>query len=169
MESQDKSRARKQVREARRGPPMTETPSPTSTPPVRAQSKLTIDDPHTMVKLLGAGDEILKLVERSVSSDVHVRGNEITITGTAGDNALVERIFSELLEMIQKGETLTADAVRRVVGMLQQNTAERPAEVLTLNILSRRGRTIRPKTVGQKRYVDAIDNQIGRASCRERV
>jgi phosphate starvation-inducible PhoH-like protein len=136
---------------------MTETPSPTPAPPVRAQTKLTIDDPHTMVKLLGAGDEILKLVERSVDSDVHVRGNEITITGTAADNALVERIFSELLEMIQKGESLTADAVRRVVGMLQQNTAERPAEVLTLNILSRRGRTIRPKTVGQKRYVDSID------------
>ena len=41
--------------------------------------------------------------------------------------------------------------------MLEQGTAERPAEVLTLNILSRRGRTIRPKTLGQKRYVDAID------------
>ncbi len=136
---------------------MTETPSPTPGAPVRAQTKLTIDDPHTMVKLLGAGDEILKLVERSVASDVHVRGNEITITGTAADNSLVERIFSELLEMIQKGESLTADAVRRVVGMLQQNSPERPAEVLTLNILSRRGRTIRPKTVGQKRYVDSID------------
>ena len=41
--------------------------------------------------------------------------------------------------------------------MLEQGSAERPAEVLTLNILSRRGRTIRPKTLGQKRYVDAID------------
>ena len=41
--------------------------------------------------------------------------------------------------------------------MLEQDTTERPAEVLTLNILSRRGRTIRPKTLGQKRYVDAID------------
>jgi phosphate starvation-inducible PhoH-like protein len=136
---------------------MTETPSPTPAQRVRAISKITIDDPHTMVKLLGAGDEILKLVERSVASDVHVRGNEITITGQAADNALVERIFSELLELVQKGEPLTADAVRRTVGMLQQGTTERPAEVLTLNILSRRGRTIRPKTLGQKRYVDSID------------
>ena len=110
-----------------------------------------------MVSLLGAGDEILRLVERSVASDVHVRGNEITITGAPADNALAERIFTELLELIEKGETLTADAVRRTVGMLEQGTAERPAEVLTLNILSRRGRTIRPKTLGQKRYVDAID------------
>ena len=102
---------------------------------MRAISKITVPDPHTMVKLLGAGDEILKLVERAVSSDVHVRGNEITITGAAADNALAERIFGELIELVRKGETLTADAVRRTVGMLQQNTTERPADVLTLNIL----------------------------------
>ena len=71
---------------------------------------------------------------------------------------MAERIFAELIELIEKGETLTADAVRRTVGMLEQGTAERPAEVLTLNILSRRGRTIRPKTLGQKRYVDSIDD-----------
>jgi phosphate starvation-inducible PhoH-like protein len=140
---------------------MTETPNPVpaASPdqPVRAISKITVPDPHVMVRLLGAGDEILKLVERSVSSDVHVRGNEITITGAAADNALAERVFSELIELVRKGETLTADNVRRTVGMLQQNTSERPAEVLTLNILSRRGRTIRPKTLGQKRYVDSID------------
>jgi phosphate starvation-inducible PhoH-like protein len=59
--------------------------------------------------------------------------------------------------MIGKGERLTEDSVRRIVGMLKQGTEERPAEVLTLNILSRRGRTIRPKTLGQKRYVDSID------------
>jgi phosphate starvation-inducible PhoH-like protein len=47
--------------------------------------------------------------------------------------------------------------VERVIGMLRTETEERPADVLTLNILSNRGRTIRPKTLNQKRYVDAID------------
>ncbi|GAA4713594.1 PhoH family protein [Phytohabitans rumicis] len=121
------------------------------------QTKITVPDSQIMVNLLGAGDEILRLIERSLASDVHVRGNEITITGAPADNALAERLFTELLELIEKGETLTTDAVRRTVGMLEQGTAERPAEVLTLNILSRRGRTIRPKTLGQKRYVDSID------------
>ena len=133
---------------------MTGTPPPG---PPRVQTRITVPDAKIMVNLLGAGDEILRLVERSVNSDVHVRGNEITITGAPADNALAERLFSELLELIEKGETLTTDAVRRTVGMLEQGSAERPAEVLTLNILSRRGRTIRPKTLGQKRYVDAID------------
>jgi phosphate starvation-inducible PhoH-like protein len=121
------------------------------------QTKITVADPQRMVSLLGSHDEILKLVERAVRSDIHVRGNEITISGEPAENAKAERIFAELLELIEKGETLTADAVRRTVGMLEQGATERPAEVLTLNILSRRGRTIRPKTLGQKRYVDSID------------
>jgi phosphate starvation-inducible PhoH-like protein len=140
---------------------MTETSSPSASgshETLRSQTKITVEDPHTMVRLLGARDDMLRLVESSVASDVHVRGNEITITGKPADNALTERIFAELLELIEKGETLTADSVRRTVGMLTDGTDERPAEVLTLNILSRRGRTIRPKTLGQKRYVDAIDN-----------
>jgi phosphate starvation-inducible protein PhoH and related proteins len=138
---------------------MTTSPPPGSAAAAgaRVQTKITVPDGQQMVNLLGARDDVLKLVERSLNSDIHVRGNEITISGTPADNALAERVFAELLELIQKGEILTLDAVRRVVAMLEQGTAERPAEVLTLNILSRRGRTIRPKTVGQKRYVDAID------------
>jgi phosphate starvation-inducible PhoH-like protein len=130
--------------------------APTQAKP-RAQTKITVADPQQMVNLLGSHDEILKVIERSVASDIHVRGNEITISGDPAENAKAERIFAELLELVEKGETLTADAARRTVGMLEQGTAERPAEVLTLNILSRRGRTIRPKTLGQKRYVDSID------------
>jgi phosphate starvation-inducible PhoH-like protein len=123
----------------------------------RVQTRISVSDPKIMVNLLGAKDEILRLIERTLVSDVHVRGNEITITGAPADNALAERLFAELIELVEKGETLTVDAVRRTVSMLEQNTTERPAEVLTLNILSRRGRTIRPKTLGQKHYVDAID------------
>ena len=133
------------------------SPSVGKRPHNQAQTRITVDDPQVMVSLLGTADEILKLVERSISSDIMVRGNEITITGAPADNALAERVFAELLELIEKGETLTVDSVRRTVGMLEQGTPERPAEVLTLNILSRRGRTIRPKTLGQRRYVDAID------------
>jgi phosphate starvation-inducible protein PhoH and related proteins len=139
---------------------MTGTPNPSrpgSSGAARVQTKISVTDPKIMVNLLGAKDEILRLIERTLASDVHVRGNEITITGDPAENATAERLFSELIELIEKGETLTVDSVRRTATMLEENTSERPAEVLTLNILSRRGRTIRPKTLGQKRYVDAID------------
>jgi len=132
-------------------------PEPTGESGARIQTKITVADPQQMVSLLGARDEVLKLIEKSLASDVHVRGNEITISGSPAENAMAERVFGELLELIGKGETLTGDAVRRIVGMIADGTTERPADVLTLNIISRRGRTIRPKTLGQKRYVDSID------------
>jgi phosphate starvation-inducible PhoH-like protein len=112
----------------------------------------------SMVSLLGARDEILRAVERAFPrADIHVRGNEITVTGPFGEVALVERLVDELIAVLAAGQPLSVDAVERSVGMLRQQTTERPADVLTLNILSNRGRTIRPKTLNQKRYVDAID------------
>ncbi len=111
-----------------------------------------------MVALLGSSDQLLRVIESRLDSDVHVRGNEITITGRQADNATAVRLFEELLELIKSGQHLTPDSVSRVHGILTADSGERPAEVLSLNILSRRGKNIRPKTLNQKRYVDAIDN-----------
>jgi len=129
----------------------------TSTSEGTAQTKIVVPGSQAMVGLLGSRDELLRIIEEALASDIHVRGNEITISGDPADNALAVRLFEELLELVAAGQTLTADSVRHSLGMLQAGEAERPAEVLSLNILSRRGRTIRPKTLNQKRYVDAID------------
>jgi phosphate starvation-inducible PhoH-like protein len=110
-----------------------------------------------MVSLLGSGDELLRVIERSFDADIHVRGNEITISGTPAETALVAGLFDELTALLAGGAELTAGAVERIVPMLRRKSGIRPAEVLTLDILSSRGRTIRPKTLNQKRYVDAID------------
>jgi phosphate starvation-inducible protein PhoH and related proteins len=110
-----------------------------------------------MVGLLGTGDELLHVIEREFSADIHVRGNEITVSGPPAETALVDKLFAELLELQRKGTDLSADAVERAVGMLRAEQDVRPAEVLTQGILSSRGRTIRPKTLNQKHYVDAID------------
>ena len=111
-----------------------------------------------MVALLGSGDELLRLIEAEVDADVHVRGNEIAVTGRPADNAFAVRVFDELIALLgTRHELRRADSVRRVIAMLRSGDAERPADVLSLDIISRRGRTIRPKTLNQKRYVDAID------------
>ncbi|WP_433183967.1 PhoH family protein [Actinoallomurus sp. CA-150999] len=123
----------------------------------RAQIKIVIPDDHSMVALLGSRDELLEVVERAFDSDVHVRGNEITITGRAEETDLAAKLFEELLALLKSGTTITPDAIERSIAMLRAETAERPAEVLTLDILSSRGRTIRPKTLNQKHYVDEID------------
>lgn len=107
--------------------------------------------------LLGSADENLRALERSVIADLHVRGNAITISGESADVARAERVISELVAIVANGQVLTPEVVRHSVAMLAGTDNESPAEVLTLDILSRRGKTIRPKTLNQKRYVDAID------------
>ena len=134
------------------------TPAPSAgsaPPPVR--TTITVPDPVSMVALLGSADELLRLVEAEVDADIHVRGNEIAITGQPADNAFAVRIFDELIALLGTRQELRPDSVRRVIAMLKSGGSERPADVLSLDIISRRGRTIRPKTLNQKRYVDAID------------
>jgi phosphate starvation-inducible PhoH-like protein len=111
-----------------------------------------------MVALLGPRDELLRTVERAFPRvDVHVRGNEFRMTGRPEDVAVIERLIDELLVIVAAGQPLNRDAVERSIGMLRNASAERPADVLTMNIVSNRGRTIRPKTLNQKHYVDAMD------------
>ena len=107
--------------------------------------------------LLGSADENLRELEDVLAADVHARGNTITFTGEPADIALAERVISELIVIARRGQQLTPSTVRHTVGMLTGDGDESPAEVLSLDILSRRGKTIRPKTLNQKRYVDAID------------
>jgi phosphate starvation-inducible protein PhoH and related proteins len=109
-----------------------------STPSVRSSFDV---PPDLVMGLLGSADENLRALERILAADLHVRGNAVTISGEPADVALAERVLAEL-----------------VVAMLVGTGNESPAEVLTLDILSRRGKTIRPKTLNQKRYVDAIDD-----------
>ena len=113
--------------------------------------------PDHVVGLLGSADENLRALEHILAADIHVRGNALTLSGEPADVALAERVVSELIAIVAGGQTLTPDAVRHSVAMLTGTGNESPAEVLTLDILSRRGKTIRPKTLNQKRYVDAID------------
>ena len=123
-----------------------------------AHARTTIEVPNSqpMVALLGPGDEYLRLIETAFPEvDVLVRGNQITVDGTPEDIGLIDSLVAEMLAMLRTGHALTPESVERSIGMLRTGT--RPTEVLTANILSNRGRTIRPKTLNQKRYVDAID------------
>ncbi len=125
----------------------------------RDQPQHIIDMPNSinMVSLLGPNDEHLAIIERAFDADIHVRGNRVTMRGESAELALAERLLDELVTILRTGQGLTPETVERAAGMLRAESQERPADVLSLNILSNRGRTIRPKTLNQKRYVDAID------------
>jgi phosphate starvation-inducible protein PhoH and related proteins len=124
----------------------------------QVQVKVLVPGNHSMVSLLGTRDELLKLIEAAFESSVFVRGNEITITGEQADADRVARLFEELIVLLERGDALTADTVGRSIDMVRGDQAARPSVVFGDSVLSSRGRSVKPKTVGQKKYVDAIRN-----------
>lgn len=119
--------------------------------------RITVPASIPMVTIVGPRDEFLRVLEGAVDAEVHVRGNEITLTGAPAGVAAAADALAEIITIARTGQGLTPDAIERVVRMAASPDEPPASEVLTQNILSTRGRTIRPKTLNQKRYVDAID------------
>ena len=109
---------------------------------------------HLMTGLLGNGDEFLLMAEEAfLETSVLVRGNQITIAGPESET--LARLFREWIVLLESGERLDEGAVRRTIEMVKADI--NPSEVLNSRILkSSRGRYVKPKTAGQKRYSDAI-------------
>jgi phosphate starvation-inducible PhoH-like protein len=124
-----------------------------------------VPDQSVMMALVGRADTNLRAIEQAVpNADVHVRGDVITVRGAEQDADAAAALISELLVIVGRGGQIGPDDVRRVAAMLADGPdgpaggqAQSPSAVLTQSILSARGRTVRPKTLGQKRYVDVID------------
>ena len=115
-------------------------------------------DGVAMVQLLGPQDRLLRVVEKEHPTvDVHVRGNEITLTGEADAVAAARTLVDELLTMTRAGQGLDPADVSSSSRILRSEGGPRPSEVLGEAILTSRGKIIRPKTMGQKAYVDAIE------------
>jgi len=117
------------------------------------QIKVLVPGNHLMVDLLGHRDELLRLVEASFPVAIHVRGNEITVEGPSAEAERVARLFEELVVLLEQGHDLDRESVGRTVQMVKDD--QRPTAVLTTEVVKGR-RTVRPKTAGQKRYVDAV-------------
>ena len=125
------------------------------------QVKISVPGNHLMADLLGHRDELLRVVESAFPSvEIHVRGNEIAITGA--DAAEAERVgllFEEMVLLLERGQRLEPAAVSRTIEMVRAD--QRPSEVLTTEVFrGSRGRTVRPKSAGQKAYVDAIRDNV---------
>jgi phosphate starvation-inducible PhoH-like protein len=120
---------------------------------------ITVPNAIPMVAVVGPHDANLRTIEAAFPSvNITVRGNEITLRGPHTDCTKLENLFNEVMVVIRSGNILNVDAVTRAIEMLEHEPADHPAEVMSLNIVSNRGRTIRPKTANQKRYVDAIED-----------
>src|SRR5690606_9277454 len=154
--------ARPGGREARRRRTVTDSldPAPGRTPEVR-ERKLAIPDHLSPFQVLGENDQALAALEDAVpDTDVHVRGHQVTLRGT--DDALRrgEHIMRSVIELASTGQPVTAEAVRGAANVFADGSAHgrQLEQVVSNTILYSRGRTNRPKTMGQKTYIEAIES-----------
>ena len=115
---------------------------------------VTVASNQVMQELLGERDVNLKRLEEAFPQVLVVaRGNEIEISGAGAES--VETIIQELLVLVEQGQELEPDRIDQVVNMVKQDVPS-PSAVFTEAIKVGRGRVVRPKTLGQKRYVDLV-------------
>jgi phosphate starvation-inducible PhoH-like protein len=136
---------------------MTET-LPGTTHPLTARAVITFPDRETMVRCLGSGDDTLRQVETAFPGlATSPRGLELGIEGPSGPVQIVATLFEELKVLAGRETAITPQVIAQLLEIIGRDLSARPSGALTQNILSSRGRKIRPKTVHQKEYVDAID------------
>ena len=116
-------------------------------------------DGVAMVRLLGPQDRFLKQIEsRFPRLSVLARGNELTLSGERSEVEAARRLIEELLQMVRNGQDLGPVDVGSSARILESDPSSSPSELLGQAILTARGKAIRPKTLGQREYVDSIDH-----------
>ena len=125
----------------------------------QTESKLTIPNSINLVTLFGTNDENLKKIEELYSNcKILVRGNQINFTADEVNTAYLNQLFAELVSIIRTGQAISPDLIERVNALIKSQSEISAKDMLTTNILTSRGKSIRAKTFNQKKYVDAIDN-----------
>ncbi|AJK69423.1 PhoH family protein [Corynebacterium marinum] len=119
--------------------------------------KVEVDSAHAQA-VLGINDENLRVLDNLIDADFHARGHVIRVTGPDHEVARAVKVIEEIESIARRGHVISPDSVKQAVSIVTVEAPQSVSEVLASDIVSRRGRTIRPKTLGQKEYVDAIDD-----------
>jgi phosphate starvation-inducible PhoH-like protein len=121
-----------------------------------ARRQLTLDN-TVAAELAGSGDAVLRTLEGHLDCDLHLRGNVLTLDGGDGQVQTAATVVDELVELIEQGHDIAPGTIEAVTGALDAH--ESPAEILEDVIWRHRNIKVAPKTLNQKRYVDAIREQ----------
>ena len=107
--------------------------------------------------VLGTHDDNLKVLENQLAADIFVRGTAVTLTGPTHEIARARKVLDELQAIARRGHVISPESVKQAVAIVTVEAPLSVSKALAENIITRRGKAIRPKTLGQKEYVDAID------------
>ncbi|WJY90242.1 PhoH-like protein [Corynebacterium confusum] len=115
-------------------------------------------DPVYVNAVLGTADATLRVLNDQLDADLFARGTTVTVTGPDFEIARAVKVFEELEAIARRGHAISPETVKHTVAMIETEAPLSVSQALAADIISRRGKTIRPKTVGQSRYVQAIDD-----------
>lgn len=108
--------------------------------------------------VLGSADDNLRVLNNRLDADLFARGNVVTVTGPDYEVARAAKILDELEAIARRGHAVSTDTVKHTMDMVAVEAPQSVSAVLAADIVKRRGKAIRPKTVGQSEYVQAIDD-----------
>ncbi|MDN8577191.1 PhoH family protein [Corynebacterium sanguinis] len=118
--------------------------------------KVELDSAYAQA-VLGINDDNLRVLNQQLGADIHARGTTVTLRGPVVAVAHATRVLDELESMARRGVPVGPDTVVHATRIMETEAPESVADILGAEIVARRGKVIRPKTAGQRRYVDAID------------
>ena len=111
------------------------------------------------VNLFGSFDENINLIEKEYNVSIISRGSDLKVVGEIENVSLAVKALKSLLTLINKGETLSEQNVRYALTLVSEGNEDKISSMSTDSIcISAKGRPIKPKTLGQKKYCEAIDN-----------
>ena len=108
--------------------------------------------------VLGSADDNLRVLNDRLDADLFARGNIVTVTGPDYEVARAAKILDELEAIARRGHAVSTATVKHTMDMVAVEAPQSVAAAMAADIVKRRGKSIRPKTVGQSEYVQAIDN-----------
>jgi len=124
--------------------------------PIKQKINLEFINNHSISEILGDRDELIKLIERKYNVEVFVLGNDMEITGKTRNVKEVVKLISELTLQINLGQDINKEKVSDSINIMENKSDLKPHQVFSESIIVNSGKKIKPRTEGQKKYIEAI-------------
>lgn len=125
----------------------------------KIERQISIEDNNLISELFGKYDENLKIIEEEFETELFLRDNMLVIVGDDSSTELVEKLIYKLIEIINSQQRLTKQELRYTIELVRKGKEEQLKELLNEVVcITASGKTIKPKTIGQKMYIDSIRN-----------
>ena len=126
--------------------------------PTKHKINLEFTGGHTIAELLGDRDELIKMIERKYNVEVFILGDDVEISGKTKNVKEVSRLIKDLALQVNLGQNISREKVSDSIKIIENSPDMKPHQVFKDSILVNSGKKIKPRTTGQKKYIDSIKN-----------